>query len=62
MSLVAPWDSCNHKPQMIYCVKKVISLVFIVILKSVTFGCTQYHAQGAGVVLGNDSIKSNAYL
>jgi len=28
--------------------KKVISLVFIVILMSVTFGCTQYHAQGAG--------------
>jgi len=34
--------------------KKVISLVFIVILMSVTFGCTQYHAQGAGAgaVLG----------
>ena len=42
--------------------KKVISLVFIVILMSVTSGRTQYHAQGAGAVLGNDNIKSNEYL
>jgi outer membrane lipoprotein SlyB len=34
--------------------KKVISLVLIVFWMSVTFGCTEYHAQGAGAgaVLG----------
>lgn len=29
--------------------KKVISLILVLVLMSVTFGCTQYHYEGAGV-------------